>query len=350
MTSKNTIRKFEIGSPSASLAIGDADCDLIFSNECDTSPQPRVTIAIPTFNRPQLLKETLASAWAQKGFADYDIIVVDNASTPENVSAVLAMLREAGKPVRYYVNTANMGVFRNWNRCLSLARGEWVSILNDDDLLKPTFLQKMMEQVASNVDIDAIICRAQILDQRIDELRSREDVMTLHARVVAALRFKGAKRIRLTVKRLFWSNIAGSSLGCLYRRSAIINLGGFDPEDAPIADYVLNIKLASRGSFVQLREQLARVRLQVNETMKPDTLKGVLIRNFQLRSQLVADGQVPRRWHYWLRYLLAHELNAAQVHWHQSPDRNEVERALKITLPLSKARWMYLTRIIYGGV
>lgn len=334
----------------ATLTLGGAGYDLVFAKERDNDAQPLVTIAIPTFNRPHLLRETLDSVWAQEGFADYEVIIVDNASTAENIATVLAMLQAAEHPVRYYVNDANMGVFRNWNRCLNLARGEWVSILNDDDLLKPTFLREMMREINDAVHVDAMICRAELLDQRTKEVRTEEKVTTVHARIISALRFKGRERIRLTPKRLFWANIAGSSLGSLYRREVVTQLGGFDPEEAPIADYVLNVRLATRGRFLQTHRQLAKVRLQVNETMNPDTLKGVLVRNFQLRSRLVAEGLVPIRWSHWLRPLLAHELGASMAHWHQAPSGQDVARILKIEPPNAKARWMYLTRILYGGV
>ncbi len=330
--------------------LGDAGHDLVYAKDRGTDAPPLVTIAIPTFNRPQLLRETLESVWSQEGFTDYDVIIVDNASSPDNVEAVLAMLREAGRPVRYYVNNANMGVFRNWNRCLHLAQGEWVSILNDDDLLAPTFLRDMMHEIADAGDVEAMICRAELLDQRTAEVRTKAEATTLHARIVAAFRFRGRERIRLTARRLFWSNIAGSSLGALYRRRVVMELGGFDPEEAPIADYVLNVRLAARGRFLQTRRELAKVRLQVNETMKPDTLKGVLVRNFTLRSRLIAQGLVPSRWRHWVRPLLAHELGAAMAHWHQSPDVQDVARLLEIEPPRQKARWMYMTRILYGGV
>lgn len=350
MTSDPSTALPSLLTPPGPLTLGDAGYDLVFAKNRDTDARSLVTIAIPTFNRPHLLRETLESVWSQEGFADYDVIIVDNASTTENVAVVLAMLQDVGRPVRYYVNDANMGVFRNWNRCLDLAQGEWVSILNDDDLLKPTFLHDMMLEIADARHVEAIICRAELLDQRTEEVRTEEKATTLHARIVSALRFRGRDRIRLTPNRLFWANIAGSSLGSLYRRQVVTELGGFDPEEAPIADYVLNVRLAARGRFLQTHRQLAKVRLQVNETMNPDTLKGVLVRNFQLRSRLVAEGLVPKRWSRWLRPLLAHELGAAMAHWRQSPNTQDVAHMLKIEPPKAKARWMYLTRILYGGV
>ena len=329
---------------------GDAGSDLLFERSDDRTAHPKLTIAVPTFNRPHLLIETLESIWIQREFDNYDVIVVDNASELENVAIVRRFLELSGRPVRYYRNHANVGVFRNWNRCLRLARGEWVSVLNDDDLLKPGFFKAMMLQIGRTPQVEALICRAELLDQRNDEVRSDSRAMALKARILTSLRFTGRSVIRLTVRRLFWSNIAGSSLGALYHRDTVMKIGGFDPDEAPIADYVLNVRLAARGRFFQTPEHLVQVRLQVNESMKPETLRGVLIGNFRLRCRLVAAGLVPHRWKNWPRHLLSHEMGAADAYWRQSPARGEIARALSINPPAVRARWMYLIRVLNGGV
>lgn len=331
------------------LELGDAACVLRFARDAQDRATPRVTIAIPTFNRPELLRETLDSVWAQRD-ASYELLIVDNASAPENVAAVLALLQSSPHPVRYYVNSENVGVFRNWNRCIDLARTEWLSILNDDDLLAPLFLHTMLARIDDLPGIDAIICRPELLDQRDEAIRGDSRLAAIKAGVVGLCRFGLRDTVRLTAGRLFWSNIAGSSLGCLYRRRTIAALGGFDPAEAPIADYVLNIRLAAGGRFVQLRQRLAKVRLQVNESMKPATLQAILVRNFALRTRMVAEGMAPRGWRRWPQRLLAHELGAARAHWHQSPEQAAVGHDLKIAPPRSRARWVYFARILHGGV
>ena len=49
--------------------------------------------------------------------------------------------------ISYYKNKENLGMFGNWNRCLELARGEWVCILHSDDKIMPNYIEEMSKVV-----------------------------------------------------------------------------------------------------------------------------------------------------------------------------------------------------------
>lgn len=349
VSAEDTLPLLAPGAAILSPDLGSARSELLFERQRSDAAPSRVTIAVPTYNRPQLLRETLQSVWAQQGFDAYELIIVDNASTPENVENVLTFLKSVDHPVRYYLNSENVGAARNWNWCLTLARSTWVSILNDDDLLKPCFLARMMPQVEGDPEVDAIICQPEILDQRSPDVRKSEIRATVRRGLLLAFRFRGFSRTRMTARRLFWSNIAGNSLGALYRRDVVLALGGFDPREAPNSDYVVNVRLALRGRFFQVRAVLALLRFQVNDSMNPNTIKGVLLTNFRLRNRLIAEGLVPGSWAHWPRRLLAHELGVEKAHWKQAPDRAEIARQAGVDMP-ANARWIYLVRMLRGGI
>jgi len=93
----------------------------------------KVSIIIPTFNRSALLKEAIESALAQT-YSNLEIIVADNAST-DNTPAVAAGYAHDPR-FRYFRNSANIGMVRNWRKALlDYAAGDWFLILSDDDLL-----------------------------------------------------------------------------------------------------------------------------------------------------------------------------------------------------------------------
>jgi glycosyltransferase involved in cell wall biosynthesis len=330
--------------------LGDAPSTLLFERAPPENRNSRVTVSIPTFNRPDLLKETIESVWAQEGFDDYEVIIVDNASSSENVAKVLDFLRSSPHPVRYYLNADNVGGFPNWNRCLAYARTEWVSVLNDDDLLKPLFLAEAMRHIDRDPNIDAIVCQADLLDQRAKGIRKNRAYTRIRPALISALRFMGRDHIRLTPKRLFWSNIAGSSLGSLYRRDKVLDLGGFDQREAPNGDYVLNVRLAIHGKFIQLRSPLALMRLQVNDSASPSTFSGVLIRNHGLRERMVEEGLVPKAWRRWNGHLLAHEFGVLKKHWKTNADIVDISERSGGALSRDSASWMYLVRLARGGL
>ena len=57
-------------------------------------------------------------------------------------------------------------MFGNWNRCIELARSEWVFILSDDDLLDRSFVEAMLAVTDRDEAISLLSCRAELMDER----------------------------------------------------------------------------------------------------------------------------------------------------------------------------------------
>ena len=92
--------------------------------------EPKVTIAIPTYNRADdYLKQTLKSALNQT-YENIEIIVSDNCST-DNTEAVVNSFNDSR--IRYFRQQENIGANNNFNFCLKQAKGEYFLLLLDDD-------------------------------------------------------------------------------------------------------------------------------------------------------------------------------------------------------------------------
>jgi len=109
-----------------------------------TASEPaEITIAIPTFRRRQLLQQAIASVSAQTRQDRIELLIVDN-DPDSDPSDVIDQIRTLSLPsVRYFRNARNLGMFGNWNRCIHLCRTPRLTILNDDDLLLPPFIEEM---------------------------------------------------------------------------------------------------------------------------------------------------------------------------------------------------------------
>jgi len=92
---------------------------------------PKCTVAIPVYNRRDLVRPTLESALAQE-IAGLEILVVDNCST-DGTWEILQTYRVPR--LRLIRNESNVGLFGNFNRCLELARGVYLRFLCSDDKL-----------------------------------------------------------------------------------------------------------------------------------------------------------------------------------------------------------------------
>ena len=108
---------------------------------------PLVTIAVPTVGRLGYLKEAVASALAQE-YAPLEVLVGDDAGPPElRAWCEEASARDAR--VRYRRNARRLGLAGNWNALAVEARGEFVTIIGDDDRLLPRFVRTLVAAATS---------------------------------------------------------------------------------------------------------------------------------------------------------------------------------------------------------
>jgi glycosyltransferase involved in cell wall biosynthesis len=102
---------------------------------------PKVTVAIPTYNRERYLGQAIQSVLDQT-YTDLELLIVDNASS-DNTEKLVKSLSDTR--LRYVRNDFNMGIIANWNRAVELSQGEYLLILGDDDKLLPRFLATSVE-------------------------------------------------------------------------------------------------------------------------------------------------------------------------------------------------------------
>lgn len=95
--------------------------------------EPLVSILMPSSN-PRYFLESLDSAIGQT-YRNYEIIVCDD-SEGEAIAAIVDS-RAVRADIRYVRNPERLQARKNFEKCLSLARGEYVKFLNDDDVLEP---------------------------------------------------------------------------------------------------------------------------------------------------------------------------------------------------------------------
>jgi len=98
---------------------------------------PLVSVCIPTHNSARYLGAAIESV-LQQTFGDYELVVCDNASSDETPE----LCRRYRDPrLAYHRFEVLVGQGANWNRCLSLAGGEYVALLHADDVYRPGFLE-----------------------------------------------------------------------------------------------------------------------------------------------------------------------------------------------------------------
>jgi glycosyltransferase involved in cell wall biosynthesis len=113
---------------------------------------PRVSVAIPVYNREKYLPDAIDSILAQT-FADFELLIIDDGSTDSSV----AVVRSYNDPrIRLICHKKNSGVAVARNSAVAHARGEYLAFLDSDDWAYPQRLAKQVAFLDSHPDCAAV--------------------------------------------------------------------------------------------------------------------------------------------------------------------------------------------------
>lgn len=282
-----------------------------------------ISIVIPTYNRDVLLAQAFFSALNQIDFNAYEIIIIDN--NPDSAAALLQQIQTTTDTptIKYYVNRNNLGMFGNWNRGIELAEGIWVTLLHDDDWLYPEFLKTI--SLFATDDNDVLACGSAIGE---DDYAGRRVSAPRGGRILAN---------QVSINRLILGNLSPAP-GILIKKSLLIEVGGFDANYYPCADYFTYVRCALKGKSLIIRNTLAYYRTSDSQTFKDDTLTRMVTMSARIKSELMLLSK--RKWASKLYYILS------MATWY----RLSREKASKIVLPERTALNTYAELLSKSGV
>lgn len=111
-----------------------------------TAEQPLVTVAIPTYQRPRLLRLAVESALAQT-YRNIEVLVSDSAADPD----VAALVAGYGDPRLHYRDNGRVSdALTNARAMYGAARGDLIGTLHDDDLWEPDFLERLVPPLVAD--------------------------------------------------------------------------------------------------------------------------------------------------------------------------------------------------------
>lgn len=204
----------------------------------------RVSVCVPAFNAARTIVATLESIRAQD-YPDFDVVVVDNASTDGTGDLVRAF---ADDRIRLSTNTTVLPMAENWNRALGLATGELVKLVCADDLITPRCLS---EQVRSMRDPDIAVAGAKfdIVD---------DDGVTLHrARGLGPLVGRCSSRATLGALVRALPDDVCPTAAMMFRRRDVDAIGGVRTDYLYAMDIDLIARLCAHGDFYGHNQVLA---------------------------------------------------------------------------------------------
>lgn len=207
---------------------------------------PRVSVCIPSYNYARYLPDAVGSVLAQT-FTDYELIIVDNRST-DNTEEVVAGFVRSGVPLRFHRNDRNLGQAGNFNRCIELARGQYIQILCADDTLEPTCLAKLAAALDGHPSASLAGAARFIVDERLSPLKI----------LAYSNRFAEERGHDVILRCLLKGNLIGEPSSVMFRKDRASR--GFTDCYRQIIDLEMWFHLLEQGDFVFLPEPLSNFR------------------------------------------------------------------------------------------
>ena len=199
-------------------------------NQPPLAPDPLISVLVPVFNGEQTIDAAIDSVLRQT-YQSFELVVVDDGST-DRTSAILSGYRHDDR-VTVLTNAENRGLVAALNRGLAACRGELVARLDADDLASPCRLERQV--AAFSAEPELVLCATAYDRVSNSGQRLKRSVPPLtHAELAAAM---------LAGNRLHHSSV-------MFRRTAVMSVGGYAEDWFPVEDYDLWLRLLDRGHYL----------------------------------------------------------------------------------------------------
>ncbi len=240
--------------------------------DANRSAAPLVSVVIPMYQAGAWIEETLTTVSAQT-YKNIETVVVDDGSTDRGADVVAEYAASGSTPVRL-VRTVNRGVSIARNTGVLASCGEYVALLDADDLWHPRKLEIQVAQVTGS-GAPLCVCGYEMFDDRT-------------GRPIGVVRFRnGSRALR------GWLALEGNGLAlcstALIRRTVLEDIRGFDPEFSVPADLEFALRMEEVGPLDAVPETLVRYRVHPAQMHRR---LGDLARDVSLlHDRVFTDGQ-----------------------------------------------------------
>lgn len=123
-----------------------------FKNDYADEIKDMLSIVIATHNKVEYLSPLIKGIY-QSTHIPFEIIVVDNGSTEQNIMDYLLSMEKEHNNFKFISLDTNEGFGKGYNKGLALAKGEWICVLNNDTLVTDGCLERMINHLKEDTEI-----------------------------------------------------------------------------------------------------------------------------------------------------------------------------------------------------
>lgn len=237
------------------------------------SPIPKISVLMPVYNTQEnYLREAIESILSQT-YRDFEFIILNDASTDAHVEHVVKSYDDPR--IIYSVNETNLGISGTRNRLVEMARGEYLAVMDHDDISLPQRFEKEVACLESNPDIGVVSCFVEVWDDR------RKTVWEIPEKSI-------------DIKKTLLVHDCIPHPCAMIRKSVLVeNNIWYESIYTPSEDYALFVRLINKTEFYNIQEVLCHYRNHSNNTTH---LKSLEMGNASIVIRKLARRQNPDLW------------------------------------------------------
>jgi glycosyltransferase involved in cell wall biosynthesis len=132
----------------------------------------RVSVALCTYNGSRFVQAQLASIAAQSMLPD-ELVVCDDGSTDTTAEIIRDFVRTAPFEVRFVQNGERLGTTKNFEKAITLCRGQFIALADQDDVWRPDKLRCIIGTMDSGSEPGGAFSDAELMDEQSNPLGRR---------------------------------------------------------------------------------------------------------------------------------------------------------------------------------
>ncbi|MBE8998100.1 glycosyltransferase [Nostoc sp. LEGE 12447] len=260
---------------------------------------PLVSICIPTFNGESFILEAIASVISQT-YPYIEIIISDDDSSDQTLKLIKLIL-EKTTAIFTAVKHERYGLAKNWNFCISQAKGKYIKFLFQDDLLEPTAIEEMVNMAEQDEEIGLVFSPRRLFTNTGHTVYDSNFLMHHEAKDVHKA-WSALKAIQSGQQLLLDPNILDNPINkigepstVLIRKDVFEKVGLFNSEFCQLVDLEMWLRIMSQYKVGFVDHVLSHFRIHPQQqTRRNVALKDAILLDYQkLFKTIYSDTRYP---------------------------------------------------------
>lgn len=259
---------------------------------------PVVSVILPNYNHAPYLEKRINSI-LQQTYKDFELIILDDCSI-DNSREIINQYASNYDCIRVHFNQENTGsTFKQWNKGVQLAHGEYIWFAESDDYADEHLLEKMLPVLLDNPNIGMVYCMSHKVneyDKIIGDAIPRDNENINPERWEKNFMNNGAQEC---AEVMIYKNVIANASGLLFCKKVFIECGGAEENLRLCGDWLTYTKMLKFTDIAFIADHLNYFRVHSNTVRKKKSFNSLdtVWERFQVLRYIAANFEISKENH-----------------------------------------------------